>query len=61
MMEKQNSSQQEQNYKIKMLRKQELLKNANLNYLFLFPEDFEQNKYQNIFLNFINVATGEVA
>ena len=55
------SSKQEQNYQLKMLKKQELLKKTNSNYLFLFPEDFEQNKYQDIFFNFINSTNGEVA
>lgn len=41
-------------YQQKMLNKKYLLENNNKNYLFLFPEDFNDDQYKNKFMQFIN-------
>lgn len=47
------SSKQEQDYQSKLLVKKELLESNNIEYLFLFPEDFYSNEYKTKFLDFI--------
>lgn len=47
-------SKQEKIYKEKLQHKKALLEMNNINYLFLFPEDFIDKKYQDKFINFLN-------
>lgn len=55
------TTKQEQDYKNKLIHKQELLEKNCKNYLFLFPEDFMNEKYKQKFKDLIMNSMGEVA
>lgn len=57
----QYSSIQEQNYQKKMIFKKELLESNDMNYLFLFPEDFLDDKYKKKFIDFIQTQERRIA
>lgn len=46
-------SKQEEDYRKKMLQKKEWLELAGVKYLFLFPEDFQNDKYKLVTMNFL--------
>lgn len=54
------SSKQEQGYQEKMKKKKKLLEDNQADYLFLFPEDFIDNKYIDIFNNFMSTKIKEI-
>lgn len=49
------SSKQEINYQQKMIQKKEWLESAGVKYLFLFPEDFQNDEYKNIVMKFLQL------
>jgi hypothetical protein len=49
------SSKQETDYQNKMFQKKEWLESAGVKYLFLFPEDFQNDKYKDIAMNFLQL------
>lgn len=48
------SSKQENNYRDKLILKKQILEDNNIDYLFLFPEDFYGDEYKEKFKDFIN-------
>ena len=44
-----------------MIFKKELLESNDINYLFLFPEDFLDDKYKEKFINFIQTQERRIA
>ena len=52
------SSKQETDYQDKMFQKKEWLKSAGVNYLFLFPEDFNNDDYKNKTIEFLQKQKG---
>lgn len=52
------SSNQENNYKDKMIKKEKLLKENKCEYLFLFKDNFEENDYKNLIENKFKTLKG---
>lgn len=55
------SSEQENNYQSKMLKKEKYLIESNCNYLFIFPNEMQDGSYKNILQNKINEILEEAA